>query len=59
MDAIRKVAANCPNLRGFLVFRAIGGGTGSGLATRILEKIKEDYGRKMTVIEFAVFPSPS
>uniref|UniRef100_A0A1B0G2Y5 Tubulin alpha chain n=1 Tax=Glossina morsitans morsitans TaxID=37546 RepID=A0A1B0G2Y5_GLOMM len=59
MDAIRKVAANCPNLRGFLVFRAIGGGTGSGLATRILEKIKEDYGRKMTVIEFVVFPSPS
>lgn len=59
MNAIRKVASECRNLRGFLIFHAIGGGTGSGLGTRIMEEIKNSYGRKITVAEFVVFPSPS
>lgn len=59
MNAIRRVADRCRSLRGFLVFRAIGGGTGSGLGTRIMEKIVEDFGKKMTIIEFLVYPSPS
>lgn len=59
MNAIRRVADRCHSLRGFLVFRAIGGGTGSGLGTRIMEKLVEDFGRKMTVIEFLVYPSPT
>ncbi|KAH8241182.1 hypothetical protein KR032_001697 [Drosophila birchii] len=59
MNAIRRVADRCRNLRAFLIFRAIGGGSGSGLGTRIMEKIVEDFGRKMTVVEFLVYPSPS
>ncbi|EDV91257.1 tubulin alpha chain [Drosophila grimshawi] len=59
MNAIRRVADHCHNLRGFLIFRSIGGGTGSGLGTRIMEKLVEDFGKKMTVVEFLVYPSPS
>jgi len=59
MNAIRRVADRCRNLRGFLVFRAIGGGSGSGLGTRIMERLVEDFGKKMTVVEFLVYPSPS
>lgn len=58
MNAIRIVASQCNNLRGFLIFHAIGGGTGSGLGTRIMEEIKNSYGRKVTIIEFLIFPSP-
>ncbi|XP_011210134.1 tubulin alpha-1 chain [Bactrocera dorsalis] len=59
MDAIRRVAEQCRNLRGFLIFRAIGGGTGSGFGTLLLEKLADAYGRKTTKAEFLVFPSPS
>ncbi|TDG43774.1 hypothetical protein AWZ03_009806 [Drosophila navojoa] len=59
MNAIRRVAERCRSLRGFLVFRAIGGGTGSGLGTRIMEQLTQDFGRKMTIVEFLVYPSPS
>lgn len=59
MDAIRRSAESCNNLRGFLIFRAIGGGTGSGFGTLLLEKLNEAYGKKTTKIEFIVFPSPS
>ncbi|GMP48560.1 hypothetical protein CsSME_00015872 [Camellia sinensis var. sinensis] len=31
LDRIRKLADNCTGLQGFLVFHAVGGGTGSGL----------------------------
>ncbi|CAD6996518.1 unnamed protein product [Ceratitis capitata] len=59
MDAIRRVAEQCRNLRGFLIFRAIGGGTGSGFGTLLLEKLSDAYGKKTTKAEFLVFPSPS
>lgn len=59
MNAIRKVAEKCANLRGFLVFRAIGGGTGSGLGTLIFERLTDYYSKKPTKIEFIIFPSPS
>lgn len=59
MDAIRRVSEQCRNLRGFLIFRAIGGGTGSGFGTLLLEKLADAYGRKTTKAEFLVFPSPS
>ncbi|XP_006433709.2 tubulin alpha chain [Citrus clementina] len=33
LDRIRKLADNCTGLQGFLVFNAVGGGTGSGLGS--------------------------
>ncbi|XP_055849869.1 tubulin alpha-2 chain-like isoform X2 [Episyrphus balteatus] len=58
MDSLRAVAEGCSNLKGFLVFRSIGGGTGSGLGNRIMEEISNDYG-KMSKMDFVIFPSPS
>ncbi|XP_055851309.1 tubulin alpha-3 chain-like isoform X1 [Episyrphus balteatus] len=58
MDRIRKLAEVCDNLRGFLMFRAIGGGTGSGFGNLLFEQFQMDFG-KMPKMEYIVFPSPS
>jgi hypothetical protein len=39
LDRIRKLADNCTSLQGFLVFNAVGGGTGSGLGSLLLERL--------------------
>lgn len=57
MDRIRKLADNCTGLQGFLVFNAVGGGTGSGLGSLLLERLSVDYGKK-SKLGFTVYPSP-
>jgi tubulin alpha len=57
LDKVRKLADNCTGLQGFMVFNSVGGGTGSGLASLLLERLSVDYGKK-TKMDFAVFPSP-
>eukprot|EP00889_Picochlorum_renovo_P008815 jgi/Picre1/35845/NNA_003305.t1 len=42
---------------GFLVFNAVGGGTGSGLGSLLLERLSVDYGKK-SKLGFTVYPSP-
>ncbi|MBA0603513.1 hypothetical protein Gorai_003654 [Gossypium raimondii] len=39
LDRVRKLADNCTGLQGFLVFNAVGGGTGSGLGSLLLERL--------------------
>ena len=56
-DRIRKLADNCTGLQGFLVFNAVGGGTGSGLGSLLLERLSVDYGKK-SKLGFTVYPSP-
>jgi hypothetical protein len=46
LDRIRKLADNCTGLQGFMVFHAVGGGTGSGLGSLLLERLSVDYGKK-------------
>ncbi|KAL0334261.1 UNVERIFIED_CONTAM: Tubulin alpha-1 chain [Sesamum angustifolium] len=46
LDRVRKLADNCTGLQGFLVFNAVGGGTGSGLGSLLLERLSVDYGKK-------------
>ncbi|TYI57324.1 hypothetical protein E1A91_D11G272700v1 [Gossypium mustelinum] len=41
----------------FLVFYAVGGGTGSGLGSLLLERLSVDYGKK-SKLGFTIFPSP-
>ncbi|CAH2001354.1 unnamed protein product [Acanthoscelides obtectus] len=57
LDRVRKVAEECNNMEGFILFRAFGGGTGGGFAALFLEHLAGDY-RKRSVMEFAVFPAP-
>merc|ERR1712153_216019 len=44
-------------LQGFMVFNAVGGGTGSGLGSLLLERLSVDYGKK-SKLGFCVYPSP-
>jgi tubulin alpha len=39
------------------VFNAVGGGTGSGLGSLLLERLSVDYGKK-SKLGFTVYPSP-
>ena len=53
LDRIRKLADNCTGLQGFLCFHSTGGGTGSGFASLLLERLSIDYGKK-TKLGFSV-----
>lgn len=57
LDRIRKLADNCTGLQGFLFFNAVGGGTGSGLGSLLLERLSVDYGKK-SKLGFTIYPSP-
>ncbi|KAH9301234.1 hypothetical protein KI387_012817 [Taxus chinensis] len=57
LDRIRKLCDNCSSLQGFLFFNAVGGGTGSGLGSLLLERLSIDYGRK-SKLGFTIYPSP-
>ena len=50
-------ADQCTGLQGFIIFRSVGGGTGSGLGSLLMERLSVDYGKK-TKLEFPIFPSP-
>ena len=54
---MRKLADNCTGLQGFLVFHAVGGGTGSGFGSLLLERLSVDYGKK-SKLDFTIYPSP-
>lgn len=57
LDVIRKEAESCDCLQGFQQTHSLGGGTGSGLGTLIITKIREEYPDRM-MMTFSVFPSP-
>ncbi|GAA5971076.1 hypothetical protein JCM11641_004133 [Rhodosporidiobolus odoratus] len=57
LDQLRHEAENCDLLQGFQLVHSIGGGTGSGLGTLLLGKIKEEYPDRM-LSTYSVLPSP-
>jgi tubulin alpha len=57
MDRIRRLVENCAGLQGFLIFHSFGGGTGSGFASLMMERLSVDYGKKAK-LEFSVYPAP-
>ncbi|XP_053679829.1 tubulin alpha chain-like [Anopheles nili] len=57
LDRIRRMTEQCSSLQGFMMFHSVGGGTGAGLGTLMLERLGEDYG-KASRMEFDIFPSP-
>jgi tubulin alpha len=56
-DRVRKLADLCNGLQGFLIFHAIGGGSGSGISCLLLDKLQQDFGKK-TKMSFSLMPSP-
>lgn len=57
MHRVHKLAEACNGLQGFLVFHSLGGGTGSGFTSLLMERISAEYA-KLCKLEFAVYPSP-
>ena len=57
LEVVRKEAENCDSLQGFQLTHSLGGGTGSGLGTLLLSKIREQYPDRM-MCTFSVVPSP-
>merc|ERR1711887_56155 len=57
MDVVRKESEGCDLLQGFQLTHSLGGGTGSGMGTLLISKIREEYpGRIMN--SYSVVPSP-
>ncbi|KAK9728622.1 Tubulin beta chain (Beta tubulin) [Basidiobolus ranarum] len=57
LDVVRKETENCDCLQGFQITHSLGGGTGSGLGTLLISKIREEYPDRM-MCTFSVVPSP-
>ncbi|KAJ3315699.1 Tubulin beta-2 chain [Boothiomyces sp. JEL0838] len=57
MDGVRNEAERCDSLQGFQLTHSLGGGTGSGLGSLILSKIREDYPDRM-ICTYSIVPSP-
>jgi len=57
LDVVRKEAEQCDQLQGFQICHSLGGGTGSGLGTLLMSKIREEHPDRM-MCTFSVVPSP-
>ncbi|XP_012280885.1 tubulin beta chain-like [Orussus abietinus] len=57
MDVLRKEAESCDSLQGFQITHSLGGGTGSGMGTLLMSKIREEYPDRIAST-VSVFPSP-
>eukprot|EP00834_Sanchytrium_tribonematis_P006870 NODE_551_length_6164_cov_0.432811.p3 type:complete len:223 gc:universal NODE_551_length_6164_cov_0.432811:3465-4133(+) len=57
LDVVRKEAENTDCLQGFQVTHSLGGGTGSGMGSLVISKIREEYPDRM-MCTFSVVPSP-
>lgn len=57
LDVARKEAESCDCLQGFQMVHSLGGGTGAGMGTLLLSKLREEYPDRI-ISTFTVFPSP-
>ncbi|KAI1400925.1 tubulin beta subunit [Hypoxylon fuscum] len=57
LDVVRREAEGCDCLQGFQITHSLGGGTGSGMGTLIISKIREEFPDRM-MATFSVVPSP-
>ena len=57
VDVVRKEMEGCDCPQGLQITQSLGGGTGSGLGTLLLIKIRDNYPDRITCT-FSVYPSP-
>ncbi|EGR27996.1 hypothetical protein IMG5_185210 [Ichthyophthirius multifiliis] len=57
LDVVRKEAEGCDCLQGFQITHSLGGGTGSGMGTLLISKVREEYPDRI-METFSVVPSP-
>ncbi|KAF9532700.1 beta-tubulin 2 tubb2 [Crepidotus variabilis] len=58
LDIIRKQSEGCESLQGFQLLHSLGGGTGAGLGTLLLNKLREEFPDRM-LATFSILPSPA
>ena len=54
---IRKEAENASSPQGFFIFHSFGGGTGSGFASLLQERLSLEFAKK-NKLDFAIYPAP-
>ena len=57
MEKIRAMVDQCQSLQGFIIFHSFGGGTGSGFASLLMERLSLDFPKK-TKLGFSIYPAP-
>ncbi|KAF7593587.1 Tubulin beta chain (Beta tubulin) [Aspergillus hancockii] len=57
IDVVRREAESCDSLQGFQIAHSLGGGTGAGMGTLLISKIREEFPDRM-MATFSVLPSP-
>merc|ERR1711934_460026 len=57
LDVVRKESESCDCLQGFQITHSLGGGTGAGMGTLLISKIREEYPDRI-MATFSVMPSP-
>ncbi|KIK95265.1 hypothetical protein PAXRUDRAFT_827181 [Paxillus rubicundulus Ve08.2h10] len=57
-DVIRRQSEACDALQGFQIIHSLGGGTGAGLGSLLLSKLREEFPDRM-LQTFSVLPSPN
>ena len=57
LDVVRKEAESCDCLQGFQLTHSMGGGTGAGMGTLLISKIREEYPDRV-MSTYSVIPSP-
>jgi tubulin alpha len=57
LDGIRKQAEQCSSPQGFVISHSVGGGTGSGFTSLLMQKLSDFYGKK-SKIQFVIYPAP-
>lgn len=54
---VNKLAEQCENFQGFLIYNSFGGGTGSGFTSLLVERLSNDFSKKCR-LQFAIYPAP-
>lgn len=57
LEVVRKEAEGCECLQGFQLTHSLGGGTGSGMGTLLISKIREEFPDRI-MTSYSVIPSP-
>ncbi|KDR78728.1 hypothetical protein GALMADRAFT_244250 [Galerina marginata CBS 339.88] len=57
LDIVRRQAESCDALQGFQILHSLGGGTGAGLGSLMLSKLREEFPDRM-MATFSILPSP-
>ncbi|CAJ2507545.1 Uu.00g087310.m01.CDS01 [Anthostomella pinea] len=57
LDVVRREAEGCDCLQGFQITHSVGGGTGAGMGTLLLAKVREEFPDRI-MATYSVIPSP-